>query len=77
MPDAARVAVVIGGGNGIGEATCRLMRERGWQVVVVDKDKRAAERVASDAGGYALALDIASPVDELVERAVIELGLGL
>ena len=48
MPDAARVAVVIGGGNGIGEATCRLMHERGWQVVVADKDSRAAERVASD-----------------------------
>ena len=29
MPDAANTAVVIGGGNGIGEATCRLMHERG------------------------------------------------
>jgi NAD(P)-dependent dehydrogenase (short-subunit alcohol dehydrogenase family) len=40
-------AVVIGGGTGIGEATC-LMHERGWRVVVVDRDKSAMERVASD-----------------------------
>ena len=59
MPDAGRVAVVIGGGNGIGEATCRLMHERGWRIVVADKDGRAAERVASATGGHAVALDIA------------------
>ena len=51
MPDAAGVAVVIGGGNGIGEATCRLMHEHGWQVVVVDKDSRAAERVETALSG--------------------------
>lgn len=71
MPDAARVAVVIGGGNGIGEATCRLMHERGWQVVVADKDRRAAERVASAAGGHALTLDIAVAAD--VERAASDI----
>ena len=71
MPDAARVAVVIGGGNGIGEATCRLMHERGWQIVVGDKDVRAAERVASDTGGHAVALDIAVAAD--VERAAADI----
>ncbi len=71
MPDAARVAVVIGGGNGIGEATCRLMHERGWQIVVADKDRRAAERVASDAGGHAIALDIAVAAE--VERAASDI----
>ena len=29
-------AVVIGGANGIGEATCRLMATRGWRVCVDD-----------------------------------------
>ena len=71
MPDAAGVAVVIGGGNGIGEATCRLMHERGWQIVVADKDRRAAERVASDTGGHAVALDIAVAAD--VERAASDI----
>jgi NAD(P)-dependent dehydrogenase (short-subunit alcohol dehydrogenase family) len=42
--------VVIGGGNGIGEATCRLMSARGWHVVVADRDVPAAERVARDIG---------------------------
>jgi len=62
-----RVAVVIGGGNGIGEATCRLMAMRGWRVVVADRDNAAAERVASDVGGAAFAIDLASEDD--VERA--------
>ena len=72
MPDAARVAVVIGGGNGIGEATCRLMYERGWQMVVADKDRRAAERVASDVDGRAIVLDIAVAGD--VERAAADIA---
>ena len=71
MPDAGRVAVVIGGGNGIGEATCRLMHERGWRIVVADKDGRAAERVASATGGHAVALDIAVATD--VERAASDI----
>ena len=52
-------AVVIGGGNGIGEAVCRLMDERGWRVVVADIDTGAAERVAGAVGGLAVGLDIA------------------
>ena len=48
-----RVAVVIGGGNGIGEATCRLMSARDWRVVVADRDVPAAERVARDIGAIA------------------------
>lgn len=57
------LAVVIGGGNGIGEATARLMAERGWRVVVADKDPASAERVAAGIAGTAPAtaveLDIA------------------
>ncbi len=54
-----RVAVVIGGGNGIGEATCRLMSARGWRVLVVDRDVPAAERVAHDIDAAAFAMDLA------------------
>ena len=61
------VAVVIGGGNGIGEATSRLMASRGWRVVVADRDLAAAERVARAIDGAAIAIDIASEDD--VERA--------
>ena len=60
-------AVVIGGGNGIGEATCRLMFDRGWRVVVIDRDKSAMKRVAAEVRGHALVMDIAVADD--VERA--------
>lgn len=58
MTGAERIAVVIGGANGIGEATSRLMSERGWRVVVADRDGDAAGRVASACGGSGIALDI-------------------
>ncbi|MBP2307685.1 SDR family NAD(P)-dependent oxidoreductase [Azospirillum melinis] len=61
------LAVVIGGGNGIGEETARLMAARGWRLAVADLDPDAAERVAGDLGGAALALDIADA--GAVERA--------
>ncbi len=54
------VAVVIGGANGIGEATARLMAARGWQVVVADRDAEAAHRVADSVGGHAVAIDLGS-----------------
>src|SRR5689334_5954075 len=55
-----RLAVVVGGGNGIGEATCRLMVERDWRVVVADRDIEAAQRVAQDVSAVAFAMDLAS-----------------
>jgi NAD(P)-dependent dehydrogenase (short-subunit alcohol dehydrogenase family) len=41
-----RVALVTGGGGGIGEATARLFAEEGGAVAVVDVDRRAAEAAA-------------------------------
>jgi NAD(P)-dependent dehydrogenase (short-subunit alcohol dehydrogenase family) len=66
-----RVAVVIGGGNGIGEATCRLMSTRDWRVRVADLDLAAAERVARDIGGTPLAMDLSDA--EGVERAAADM----
>lgn len=56
----SKLAVVIGGGNGIGEACCQLMRQRGWRVVVVDIDQAAADKVAAEIDGRSYCVDMCS-----------------
>ncbi|MGE0223675.1 MAG: SDR family NAD(P)-dependent oxidoreductase [Acetobacteraceae bacterium] len=48
-----RLAVIIGGGNGIGAATARLMAERGWTIAIVDRDLDNAQAVAAELNGRA------------------------
>jgi NAD(P)-dependent dehydrogenase (short-subunit alcohol dehydrogenase family) len=75
-----KVAVVTGGGSGIGEATARLFAEEGAVVHVLDLDAAGAERVAgivTKAGGTAFVRavdvgdqrDVERAFDEVVERS--------
>jgi rhamnose utilization protein RhaD (predicted bifunctional aldolase and dehydrogenase)/NAD(P)-dependent dehydrogenase (short-subunit alcohol dehydrogenase family) len=53
---ARQVAVVTGGGSGIGAATAKAMAKEGAEVAVLDKDPEAARKVAKEIGGRALAV---------------------
>ncbi len=68
-----KVAIVTGGGSGLGEAIAKSLAAKGSRVVVSDIDLKGAERVAQeigDAGGTASAIaqDTAKPEDN--ERVV-------
>jgi rhamnose utilization protein RhaD (predicted bifunctional aldolase and dehydrogenase)/NAD(P)-dependent dehydrogenase (short-subunit alcohol dehydrogenase family) len=55
-PLARQVAVVTGGGSGIGAATAAAMAKQGAEVAILDRDPEAAKAVAKKIGGKALAL---------------------
>jgi NAD(P)-dependent dehydrogenase (short-subunit alcohol dehydrogenase family) len=67
------VALVTGGGSGIGQAACERLAAEGATVWVADIDEPAAERVAAGlAGGTARRTDVsdADQVHELVSEIV-------
>lgn len=76
----AAVAVVTGGGHGIGRALCRRLSRDGVKVVVADIDFLAAQTVAAEIDGVAESVDVSSEPDiaSLIVRTEKNLGpIGL
>jgi NAD(P)-dependent dehydrogenase (short-subunit alcohol dehydrogenase family) len=73
-----RAAVVTGGASGLGEASARLLAERGARVLVADRDEDGARRVASSIGRAAVphTVDVTRPeaCRDMVAAAVAAFG---
>jgi 3-oxoacyl-[acyl-carrier protein] reductase len=71
-----RVAVVTGGGQGIGEAICRRLAGAGAKVGVFDMSAENATRVAKEVGGLAVIGDITKEADLARVFGEVEAKLG-
>jgi len=71
-----RVALITGGGRGIGAATAGVFAANGAKVVVSDLDEAPAKEVATPIGGLAVACDVTKreSVQALVDRTIKEFG---
>jgi NAD(P)-dependent dehydrogenase (short-subunit alcohol dehydrogenase family) len=63
-----QTAIVTGGGSGLGAATARALAEKGAKVALFDINIDAAQKVADDIGGLAVACNVSSADD--AQRAV-------
>jgi NAD(P)-dependent dehydrogenase (short-subunit alcohol dehydrogenase family) len=71
-----RVAIITGGGSGIGAATARRFAAEGATVAVLDRDADGATTVATEVNGHAYALDVrdGDEVSEVIDRVAQTLG---
>lgn len=58
-----RVALVTGGGSGIGASTAAVLREQDWEVVICGRRSSHLDQVAERTGAFPLVADMTSPVD--------------
>lgn len=71
-----RIAVVTGGGSGIGEAICLRLAEDGASVVVLDVDPAGARATAALCGGQPVTADVTDSqrIEEIAQHVGRDLG---
>src|SRR5947209_2301370 len=68
-------ALVAGGASGLGEATARLLRARGAEVVIVDLNEDKGSALADELGGQFVRADVTEP-DQVQEAVGAAAGLS-
>lgn len=71
-----QVAVIAGGGNGIGAATAEAIAKRGAHVVILDLNLKAAEltsKLISKNGGSAQALTVDATNEDSIKAAILQI----
>ncbi len=73
---AGKVALVTGGGSGLGKADCEALAREGATVIVTDVKLEPAQKVADAIGGAAMVLDVASEEQWIATIRAIEEKFG-
>jgi 3-oxoacyl-[acyl-carrier protein] reductase len=71
-----KAAIVTGGGSGFGEGIVKKFVAEGAKVLIADRDKANAQRVAAATGAQAIRIDVANAADvkRMVDAAFERLG---
>jgi len=71
-----RVAIITGGGHGIGAAYARRLAAEGAKLAIAELDGPAGERIAAEVGGLAVRTDVADEksAQEMARRTVDRFG---
>ena len=72
----SRIALITGGGSGIGAAAAHRLAQDGWQLVLTGRRPEPLEAIARRVGALALAADMSEPgqIDEVLGRVVAKYG---
>ncbi|MDX8536277.1 MULTISPECIES: 3-hydroxyacyl-CoA dehydrogenase [Mesorhizobium] len=71
-----QIAIVTGGGSGLGEATARALAAKGASVAILDVGIDRARKVADDIGGIAVQCDVSSGDSAAAAIADVSQKLG-
>ncbi|MCB1397767.1 MAG: SDR family NAD(P)-dependent oxidoreductase [Rhodobacter sp.] len=71
-----QIALVTGGGSGLGAATARMLASRGAKVAVLDYDGAKANAVAAEIGGLGVQADVGNEAAVAAAFDAVVAGLG-